>query len=1058
MGNISFRGSARRKGFSPVQVPNYSQKILAESERTIRGMRDVQQQDIRNRDEYLSTLKDNQRKQQFQDNKNEDLRETFARSYLDAELQHLKTKVKDYSPSGAHAINQKARQDLMALIPKAISTYSAFDKQMMEGAVRKSQDMNSLHYFRDPKEIEAARLYGKGNQWADKAFNEVLQRAKDASPQVQDYLRTLSGRDLQATQQLMLTNHAKVGYPSWLAGDGAFIEDPETGFTWDYFKSNPNSVKARQHLRFLTGRYKQEVLRPQDDGYPGASMNAVSHHMSPWMEQHNDSLITHQLTGEEGAFKEKANKNAYTKLNDSILSWGGKFSAPDLVDHVYAQAGGNTGLIEEEWSKAAHGINGGLASGEIPYDLYHKMANTEVDIGGVVKPLRAHRPNEFAKFDKTIRARQKQVKEARETSTQNFGFSLNQSSIGTVAQMGRPLNQQEVKEIKEVVVARGYDLNHKAFSWLTDYENAEELELSAQKDHLDGLIKEKGGLTMHQLYSLPNYHPSVLEEYAKKTIDGSHSIPKPSRTRLTNSVVQAIAAKMDESGIPKSSDQRRAQTEIMSAIAIAELHENANAAIASGAYKTPLLAWTAAAHDLGKNIKDGIGDYAVNLNANGTVDLTDNPGFKFLGKLSIDVQGLEYKKKALEDRNFIKLSADEGGVSREFVQEIQKIPLTGKYPSVVYKIKQAYPNKTVTEIANDILVANKLDPIEPKGLSRVERYVHPAVKQLITKYPSLARVNRAVETTTKLMNPEVDPKEVELEMTKSPAAVAVDETYGGHDAITAPNISFTTTGTAMFGKPITEVTTGEVSELQSQGRLNEVGAFGIDPKTLKYYIDVGLVDPEVPFDEVTQRTIALENNMDLAGTFFADADSLEPIYGMGQRWYTEDSQLMTPISGLGPLAVEALRLSAKQVGKGFAMAGETIKEEVLDPVGEGLEIASEFEVERKRKAGEKAIESYQQNIYDPAMAITKSVRSQFEKLANFEVERKRKAGEKSIESYKKNIVEPVTAGVENVEEALKQYISMKQQLAGQGFDVYKFRPEVEGELMNHTIKNYFEVE
>ena len=97
MGNISFRGSARRKGFSPVQVPNYSQKILAESERTIRGMRDVQQQDIRNRDEYLSTLKDNQRKQQFQDNKNEDLRETFARSYLDAELQHLKTKIKDVS-------------------------------------------------------------------------------------------------------------------------------------------------------------------------------------------------------------------------------------------------------------------------------------------------------------------------------------------------------------------------------------------------------------------------------------------------------------------------------------------------------------------------------------------------------------------------------------------------------------------------------------------------------------------------------------------------------------------------------------------------------------------------------------------------------------------------------------------------------------------------------------------------------------------------------------------------------------------------------------------------
>ena len=53
MSNISFRGSARRKGFSPIQVPNQSQKILAEGERTIRGMRDVHQAQISNRAEFL---------------------------------------------------------------------------------------------------------------------------------------------------------------------------------------------------------------------------------------------------------------------------------------------------------------------------------------------------------------------------------------------------------------------------------------------------------------------------------------------------------------------------------------------------------------------------------------------------------------------------------------------------------------------------------------------------------------------------------------------------------------------------------------------------------------------------------------------------------------------------------------------------------------------------------------------------------------------------------------------------------------------------------------------
>ena len=496
----------------------------------------------------------------------------------------------------------------------------------------------------------------------------------------------------------------------------------------------------------------------------------------------------------------------------------------------------------------------------------------------------------------------------------------------------------------------------------------------------------------------------------------------------------------------------------MTARAIMDYHTRAQQKVASGSFPSTADAYDAAFTELTKDIKDGIGLYELNKNADDTIDY-DNPGFKHFGQVSIDVKGLEYKQQALEDRNFISLSSDNGGVARADVQEIVKQPLTGKYPSIVHKIKQAYPNKTLNEVANSILEANGLDPIEPRGLSRVERYVHPSVKKLITKHASNARINRATEKTTKMMNPDVDPKEVELEMSKTPNAVAADEEDNGHNAVTTPNTTGTTTGTELFGKPITEMTTGEVSELQNQGRLGEVGAFGIDGKTLKFYIDSNLVDPGVLFDDVTQRTIALENNIDLAGTFFADADSLEPIYGIGQRWYTEDSELMTPISGLGPLAVEALRLTADEtldkIGKGFDIAGEAIEEEVLNPVKEGFEIAGETTQAAAKKyvkdpvdataqqvgegfqiAAESIQDTSKRLVYDPTMAATKAVQTQFKNLWESQI----------------------TERVERWEEALTKYISMKQQLAGQGWDVYKFRPEVEDVLMNHTIKNYFEVE
>ena len=1066
MSNISFRGSARRKGFSPIQVPNQSQKILAEGERTIRGMRDVQQAQIRNREEFLEVTKDNQRKVAYQDEKNENLRRGFAKSFLDAELQNLKTKIKDVSPGGGDYMNFQTREKLKELIPKAIQSVGQIQEMRLESATKKAIALGSANVFRTPREVQAFRRGFKDVGWAQEEMNRVIERADAMDPKLAAYIRGLGGMDLLATSNLFLAEQGKNGFRNWINNEGGdVLLHPTTGYSLSVLRSKGDTEGARAQINWLEQEFKSHFGQYQKDGsmrLEGASLQAIAHNMDPYMQRAKEEVLKFTRSAEVTRLEQEKLDNINTTFRAAVLAEGGPkqgFSAENIVNWHQIESAGNPQKKVALLDFAGHRLESMARTGELDVGDIDRIMQSEVCINGNCAEFMTqpqwkewlHKASKAAADRAALQTTRNDEVEKR------FSNKVMQDTLATTKQLGRPLNAEEVKGLKETIISRKYNPDDANWSWLKDYENAEEALYNDQDELLQGLV-DKGNLDLRTLYMDPTIHPSLIEKYKDKAKDSFKNLPENTKKYYVKGIEQAVAAQANKSGTPKTRDLRGAQTEAMTARAIMDYHTRAQQKVASGSFPSTADAYDAAFTELTKDIKDGIGLYELNKNADDTIDY-DNPGFKHFGQVSIDVKGLEYKQQALEDRNFISLSSDNGGVARADVQEIVKQPLTGKYPSIVHKIKQAYPNKTLNEVANSILEANGLDPIEPRGLSRVERYVHPSVKKLITKHASNARINRATEKTTKMMNPDVDPKEVELEMSKTPNAVAADEEDNGHNAVTTPNTTGTTTGTELFGKPITEMTTGEVSELQNQGRLGEVGAFGIDGKTLKFYIDSNLVDPGVPFDDVTQRTIALENNIDLAGTFFADADSLEPIYGIGQRWYTEDSELMTPISGLGPLAVEALRLTADEtldkIGKGFDIAGEAIEEEVLNPVKEGFEIAGETTQAAAKKyvkdpvdataqqvgegfqiAAESIQDTSKRLVYDPTMAATKAVQTQFKNLWESQI----------------------TERVERWEEALTKYISMKQQLAGQGWDVYKFRPEVEGVLMNHTINHYVEAE
>ena len=302
MSNISFRGSARRKGFNPIQVPNQSQKILAEGERTIRGMRDVQQAQIRNREEFLDVTKENQRKVQYQNEKNEDLRKQFARSYLDAELQHLKTKIKDVSPGGGDYMNMQNREKLKELIPKAIETFGQVQEFRLQRATEKATALGSANVFRSQKEIQAFRYANQNIGWAQEAMNKVIDRAEAIDPKLAAHIRGLGGMDLLATSNLFLAEQGKNGFSNWFNNEGgAELKHPETGYTLAVLRSKGDTEGARSQVNYLEGVFKQQFGQYKSDGtmrLEGASLQAIAHHMDPYMQRAKEEVLKYTRSNE----------------------------------------------------------------------------------------------------------------------------------------------------------------------------------------------------------------------------------------------------------------------------------------------------------------------------------------------------------------------------------------------------------------------------------------------------------------------------------------------------------------------------------------------------------------------------------------------------------------------------------------------------------------------------------------------------------------------------------------------------------------------------------------
>tara|TARA_R100000781_G_scaffold18705_3_gene14565 strand:- start:5274 stop:8093 length:2820 start_codon:yes stop_codon:yes gene_type:complete len=927
MQRLQFQGYAQRKNNLGWQIPDNLRAMQDETERTLRGMREYQQQLNQNRKEYLAGMKENARLQEANVKENQNLEEEFAEAYQEAELQHYEQRLADVKPGGGLYQDSQNLQErlnakegvfdqLVRLAPsmaKNVATLNEAHKVKMKAIGTEIATRWNLSHL----ELAALKNGDRQVDWVHKAISRVERRLQEngASASERKAVLGLSGRKMLGAQIYAVSNLGGVPYAQHYR-----FRDEETGFdmrTHQWKEGGVNLGSLYDHeigaegtsdesFRAIQRLIRTDYLKRLQDPETGESIydsKFLSAHLTPGLEKVEAEFFAQQAQRTTDKLEEDSLNEATVALKAYIKGYGGADRHLALPRWINTEAvkPEDRGRVRDR----AFALLAQMAStGELTRAEFADMMNGDVilgDPGKGGKPQRAGSiwGDQAQQVYKALDDRDKRSNQVIETRKKAFDNQMKGEMANAALSMGRNLNKWEIDKIEDLYLQNNYQVPQ----WLEKYKSAEEMSKEDSKYELDSRVAE-GTLTMAELYS-GRYDSSLLKGYEKDTINGPGAISQEARREYVGSVKSSISQAVNS--IIVDSDQRSSQTRIMSGKAIKMLNERVREATIAGIYNTATDAWVQESNKLRKEIDNGEGIFAPKKDAGGNVLVGKEGGFQYLeDALQFDRVGIEYRKKASEDKNFIYTP---GSISQKELQAIADVPSGKPIPGFIFQLDQVYPHKDPYDIMNIMLEANGGKPIERPGLAKVREFVHPTVSDLVTrKGTSQARTSRAVEATMKMTEQENEAISPMLQMLKSKAVMTIDPENEGYDAIsTSRGIA---TGTSQYNKPLMEMTVGEVDALQRRDGV-QLGAYQIDARTLQHYINKGWIKKDEMFDSLLQNRLA-RWQMHRTSGLFQTSDGVD-IPGLGQDtsgWKpTKDPEKDNKIKdGLAAIGIESWKL------------------------------------------------------------------------------------------------------------------------------------------------------
>ena len=737
MRNLSFSGYAQRKGFDPNQVPDETWKLQDETERSLRGMREVRDQNRQNRNEVLQTLKDNSRKEAQQREINFNLAQEFREAYHDAHMQHFRTNILDKDVKIQEAKLQYERfEKLKDLAPKAIQKFAEFNNDRFQKILEKKSSLNI-----DLSEMLDTETYSRFKDLTMQGFTvgEIL---KQKMPELKEQIRKeFSAYELRAVQKDMVDSHLfNTMGKDW----SQFAETHKiNGLTYNELLQDPNADEAARTAYLTEWRKQYENSFAFDER---GKRRFGSDFIANEVRGEIDSFVGEKRRGIKTNVEKSREAEAFKREGKSYrLLWK---ENPTQIFNTANLAPDRAGIINTAFTHLEQGFKENL-NGQYTEVYLQQLKAQKILVDGKEVTLGE---KFWKRFDPIQKVLDKRLKAEDKANTDKARLDMKRYAdiIQQQEKNGYAKSPALYKKIME-------DLAQQDHIRMSDFERLQEGKIfidganRSEEDYSvekwDGWAKrtldDKGRFTLSELSSQAMPY-SVKKRLFFQTAEGRGLDGAEFDAEVTKLLTQSMKSL---SGL-KSKDQI-GTTQIDGMLPHAKKHfynylfDYMDKNVALDANGNP------------KGDTSGLGSLALQ---DYIKSMDEKKGF-----YQVDGVGVEAKFRKLDDlheaaaniRVRDQLSSDLALINdKDFLTEkmdqqiINAVNNGGTLPEVVYKLYES-SNGVLDpiEIVNGRLRANNIKEIEYKGAQILHKHVHPDFKKAMNNFPTKAKTFNALKNT-----------------------------------------------------------------------------------------------------------------------------------------------------------------------------------------------------------------------------------------------------------------------------------------------------------------------
>lgn len=872
MDQIRYQGYARDRGFNSIQVSTASVEAIGQQgSAMLRQMRENQAAERQTRGDFLQAMQVAQQVERQTKADNFEFGQRTRDRYQEAVNQNYRQRIIDANNAQQNLDKQLTTMSALSnLAPTIGKMVLDLKKKKDEQADLEGQNLVFTSGVTYNEYLQLKQGEAKINA-ADTQVNNVVNKLKAAgyNEEYISRIRNLSGMQLYgASKQWAIQGGENYGafraeiadQPFDVGGRQISLSDAAKGSPEDY--SAVNALVRTEYLKQFQGlnpAFANEYL------YEG--MRKVE--------------ARERLLYSEARSKELELDRIDAEQKEVLTTWKTS-KGSGIIDLINIKAGGDPKELGEKRRDVFKRLTTLASVGQFTGDDLAELEGTQFLPNGEKKPalIGERFSSDLVELRTAVRQHNAQVRQEKEAADEDGKKAFEQNITQYIAQNG-PLTKAEIKEASDEWMARGWGATP---GWLKNLDSQEQVSDELGKAELEQK-KAYNMLTTKELYS-GKYSPELINTY-KAAAQQQESVD----TNTKNASYGALDAALKQSlGTILQGSNQVPDFFIAQGEARRLLSQNVSELIGQGV--TPIEAWKQATKDLKTEIlqgQKGAGKFSLRM-IDGKPDLK-NPGFQLAGQ---GTDATTQRQRAVKLQNLITKNKQAlfhtKLLSESEYQQLEGFRNgTGSIPTILWSLSSRIKNASVFDIADAQLKAADRQPLQRPPSARLYDEVSPEFRQLLTWRPSIDRTLRAVEGG--YGGAAGNPYAPVLDLIASKESVSTDPRFNGYDAMNKEgrNGGHTAigsgTGTANFGRPLTQMTVGEVLSLGRNGKIHAAGRYQFINSTLQALVDRGRAGTGELFNEQVQDRLAVALLREQTGQFWAGGASASSyVPGLGQTW------------------------------------------------------------------------------------------------------------------------------------------------------------------------------